>query len=534
MQIIVQTDADIGGLSDPTRIEGRLVVNTEWVVAYLQWGQADSLTLIIQEAAQAQAVERELHRYGLYSYNCPLKFCLATELPELLRSLPRPIFFRGDPLIGSVKRSMRHIDPHRSIPVTGLTHTLSTEKIIRGGQALLLEHFDACDAIVCTSRAAREFLHQVWEYKAAETKLKVPDLLTPQIPLGIFPERYQQFDDKFAETLPKNRPLVLIHGRISLLDKMDLLSPIEKWPEITSRVDSHPYLVISGSKGHAGTLDIYKRRIAELRMSEDILIMPNLSDAQRSTLYQQAQIYCSLSDNLQETFGISVIEAMAAQCPVILSDWNGYKDLIIDGQEGYFIPTYWGVADQRWSGLGPLISDNQRALYLAQQVSVDMNLFADRLVHLLRNPELCNEIGQKGKARVDQKYTWSKVINLYDNLFQQQCDAADKLSPLDTPSRPPGLWSFFGHYCGQEITTETRVRLTAKGEAILSGRTQAFIFLDQPWHREALEKVSFSNDPAGKPVHELLTAVDSESWQQEDAFSAILWMLKRDWLAVCK
>ena len=41
-----------------------------------------------------------------------------------------------------------------------------------------------------------------------------------------------------------------------------------------------------------------------------------------------ANIFISLSDNIQETFGLTVIEAMAAELPCIVSDWNGYKDLI--------------------------------------------------------------------------------------------------------------------------------------------------------------------------------------------------------------
>src|SRR5205807_881053 len=44
-------------------------------------------------------------------------------------------------------------------------------------------------------------------------------------------------------------------------------------------------------------------------------------------------------DNLQETFGLSPIEGMAAGLPLVVSDWNGYRDTVRDGVDGFRIPT---------------------------------------------------------------------------------------------------------------------------------------------------------------------------------------------------
>ena len=49
----------------------------------------------------------------------------------------------------------------------------------------------------------------------------------------------------------------------------------------------------------------------------------------------------SLVDNIQETFGLSIAEAMAAGRPVVASDWDGYRDLIRNGIDGYLIPSCW-------------------------------------------------------------------------------------------------------------------------------------------------------------------------------------------------
>ena len=49
----------------------------------------------------------------------------------------------------------------------------------------------------------------------------------------------------------------------------------------------------------------------------------------------------SLVDNIQETFGLSIAEAMAAGRPVVASDWDGYRDLIRNGIDGYLFPSCW-------------------------------------------------------------------------------------------------------------------------------------------------------------------------------------------------
>ena len=59
----------------------------------------------------------------------------------------------------------------------------------------------------------------------------------------------------------------------------------------------------------------------------------------RKLAWASADIFCSLSDNIQETFGISPVEAMAAGLPCVVSDWDGYKDTVRDGVDGILIPT---------------------------------------------------------------------------------------------------------------------------------------------------------------------------------------------------
>ena len=63
------------------------------------------------------------------------------------------------------------------------------------------------------------------------------------------------------------------------------------------------------------------------------------SDGAHGPVMQAANAFVSLSDNIQETFGLTPVEAMAAGLPCVVSDWNGYKDTVVDGETGFRIPT---------------------------------------------------------------------------------------------------------------------------------------------------------------------------------------------------
>ncbi len=48
---------------------------------------------------------------------------------------------------------------------------------------------------------------------------------------------------------------------------------------------------------------------------------------------------CRLIDNMQESFGLTPIEAMAAGLPRVISDWDGYRDSVQHGEDGFLIRT---------------------------------------------------------------------------------------------------------------------------------------------------------------------------------------------------
>ena len=53
-----------------------------------------------------------------------------------------------------------------------------------------------------------------------------------------------------------------------------------------------------------------------------------------------ADLFVTVSDNLQETYGLTVIEAMASGLPVVAAGWNGYQETVRHGETGFLVPTH--------------------------------------------------------------------------------------------------------------------------------------------------------------------------------------------------
>src|SRR5207247_1441973 len=69
------------------------------------------------------------------------------------------------------------------------------------------------------------------------------------------------------------------------------------------------------------------RRFVRANRIEDVLFAGRVDDADKARFYKTAQIFCAPSTG-QESFGIVLLEAMAAGLPVVASDIHGYKRVV--------------------------------------------------------------------------------------------------------------------------------------------------------------------------------------------------------------
>ena len=100
--------------------------------------------------------------------------------------------------------------------------------------------------------------------------------------------------------------------------------------------------------------------------------------------YQHADIL--INPSLSESFGISLIEAMANGRPVVASRVGGMQEILINGETGFFFEP--GDADA----------------------------LAEKTITLLKNPDMRKSMGMAGRQRVQELFTWENVTQ--DLLLQ--------------------------------------------------------------------------------------------------------------------
>lgn len=137
----------------------------------------------------------------------------------------------------------------------------------------------------------------------------------------------------------------------------------------------------------------------------------------REQIWHAADVFCSLSVNLQETFGLTPIEAMGAGLPVVVSDWNGYRDTVRHGVDGFLIPTSMPAAGTA-SGdafahgtCAQTISFGHYCAVTAQTVAVDLVETVNALETLARSPELRRRMAVAGRDHACGQFSWEVVIS---------------------------------------------------------------------------------------------------------------------------
>ena len=95
----------------------------------------------------------------------------------------------------------------------------------------------------------------------------------------------------------------------------------------------------------------------------------------------------------QESFGIAVVEAMAAGVPVVASDIPGYREVLTDGVEGLLVPPR------------------------------DPEALSAGLVRILREPELARRLGEAGRERA-RTFDWPIVVDRLEELYGRAIEAA--------------------------------------------------------------------------------------------------------------
>ena len=337
--------------------------------------------------------------------------------------------FMPGPGLGDQAR-LRSLFDRRAYSLCGVTHTLLSDRVMEALCATLTDPIEEWDAIICTSTVARDTINTVMgaEYERLKNRLgatKCPKPQLPVIPLGVDCSRFQISSDRKAQARARlgfgpDEVIVLYVGRLSFHAKAH---PIAMYQALAH-----------ASKGASVRLVEYGKFFNDpIRQSFDELWTVFAPNIKRTVLdgasfelgeeaWAAADMFCSLSDNFQETFGLTPVEAMAAGLPVLVSDWNGYRNTVRHSIDGFRITTLTPKA-----GFGTELvnryarSEDDYDHYCgvtSMAVALDMNELISSLHVLIHNATLRKTMGDAGRAHALATYDWRHIIHRYQELWK--------------------------------------------------------------------------------------------------------------------
>jgi len=359
-------------------------------------------------------------------------------------------------------------------PLTGTTHSLNDPSMFQMLRRLREAPLAACDAVICTSTDGREAFRRQLEPIPGPVPFQGRLELSP---LGV-DDRYFEIRDKVRarqkSALPADTGVVLWLGRLSAGSKADLHPLLYQWALIVREAGASEKILVLAGGGSEGDVRSLRETVSELGLDRHVKIRPDIDDAEKLDLLASADVFVSPVDNQQETFGISVVEAMAAGLPVVASRWDGYKDLVDDGVTGILVPVRWASLPPETASLRAILEPGIGQLATSQAVAVDPGALRKALATLLDDQALARRMGDAGRRKALEFYSWQAVVRRLSELWQRLKRQADD---LEVPGRDRGVdpeiidvASAFGHYGEPDPEADFVVSISELGRSILAGK----------------------------------------------------------------
>ncbi|TAN49253.1 MAG: glycosyltransferase [Methylococcaceae bacterium] len=410
---------------------------------------------------------------------------------------------------------------HEQWSLCGITHTTASSKVMDAIAELLTTPVQPWDAVICTSTAVKDNVQRILQaqkdflvQRLGITRLTLPQL--PVIPLGIHTQDFVYNEPQKAEARRNlgadgNTLVVLFMGRLSFHAKAHPLAMYQALEAAAQTLPAGQKVVLVECGWHANEYiaKAYADAAGQACPSVRIVNLDGRKPEDRQTAWAGADVFCSLSDNIQETFGIVPIEAMAAGLPVVVSDWDGYKDTVRDGVDGFRIPTLMpaaGLADDL--ALRHALEIDTYDMYCGHTcmlIAVDVQATAAAFSRLFAAPELRRQMGEAGRQRAQALYDWSAIIPQYEALWAQLADIRAQQAglslklPYPWPARMDPF-AAFAQYPTHTLNTNTRLALVDASKAHAQQRLQQI---------QGLAMVNFTQQvaPGSGEIDKLLTAL---------------------------
>lgn len=425
------------------KLMGRHAAGQGFLAGLVRHGRLDNLTAVVTSQNGAQAFRETVQalKPGLAAH--------ATDQADLGALIRAGTYFHPEP-ISAAHAWPRQMAHPAAWSLCGVTHTISSAGAMDMIASWPVAPLQPWDAVICTSAAVK---HSVEALLAAQTeyltdrlgatRFSLPQL--PVIPLGVNCESLVRKPADIAAARAKlgfspDTVVALFLGRLSWHAKAN---PAPMYAGLECAARGRPVALIEcGWFANDFIREGFTQAAQALAPSVRHIVLDGRDAVARHDAWHAADVFCSLSDNIQETFGLTPVEAMAAGLPCVVSDWDGYRDTVRDGLDGILVPTL-GPPPEAGAELAAAhaMGADSYDVYLSRaqlSVAVDWEAAGAALERLCADEALRLRMGQAGQSRAREAFDWETIVRRYEALWADL--ARMRAGAQKTPQRLRHPW----------------------------------------------------------------------------------------------
>ena len=387
----------------------------------------------------------------------------------------------------------------RAVPVVGVVHSVHglgiAAELERRLLAVAAGPFDALiSPTSCGKRAMLNQWQELLDFYGPRAG-PAPTLDIDVVPYGIDTAAYagrHRGACRRAQGIDLDAVVFCSVGRYSLREKGDLVPLLLAFAQL-ARTRPDVRLLLAGHPNEPTELNRLHDVAHRLGIGAQVDARQSVSAEDKAQLVAAADVFVSVSDNVQETFGLALCEAMAAGTPVLAPAWNGFKEIVEHGQTGLLVPAHWcAIAPQRLDV--QLLAEGYTGYGwrdLHETVAIEVPALTRAMEHLADNQELRRRMGERAQQRAVAEFDFvrqsSKVVDAV--LARAQAAKASPSAFCPPAPRRENIARSFAHYPSHWADEHTEV---TAGHSTRDPEVRRVIFdamsLDSPAEQSAIER----------------------------------------------
>jgi len=168
---------------------------------------------------------------------------------------------------------------------------------------------------------------------------------------------------------------------------------LEKIYDVETLVKAIPNVIINKANAHfliigEGTQKSYLQKLAEnLNVREHVTFLGKIPNTKVGNILANSNIYVSTS--LSDSTSVSLLEAMASQLPVVVTDIEGNREWVKNSKNGFVIP------------------------------KSNPELLAEKIMLLLNDKSTAERFGVRNREIVEEKANYDKEMARVEDIYSQ-------------------------------------------------------------------------------------------------------------------